>query len=301
MPALTDILRFVNRLPQVDSDGSINYLFIGGTAVRLNEELYRQKTEDYYQGIKPRELTDLDIVALKPRNYDVHNCQPQDVFLTLSIPESDIPEFTKSVDIRGTDVHFLDEHFTTATKSVFTPRDKDYEDVCRLYSLGLDENKLSKAFSYSQRTTKNPEVLIPTFEKIMGLRSRDPNLARKMFRSFPSLVNLLDSLSRDINLREAVYNKIQDYTLKETKDGYQIGSILLNLNEILDVAPRELTIDIIDSFLDISIYNDYREIDKETHYFIVPALKWAGTDKEKIEAWNKIKTKYYSQTDKDNK
>lgn len=80
MESLDTLVRFVERFPQ-RTGSNLNYVFIGGTAVRLLQEAYAERTGN--ETIPPRPISDFDILVLNGKRYPVQSCTPENVFSTL--------------------------------------------------------------------------------------------------------------------------------------------------------------------------------------------------------------------------
>ena len=64
MESLESLAQFVEIYPQVEN-GSIKYVFTGGTAVRLNQEFAKSEER--------RQITDFDLLVFGRESYPVHS------------------------------------------------------------------------------------------------------------------------------------------------------------------------------------------------------------------------------------
>jgi len=90
METLATLADFVESHPQ-KIGGKLKYFFLGGTAVRLNQEKIDTSIR--------RNITDFDLLVLDGGQYPGHQCTPESVFEAISLTLEEMPSHVDTVEI----------------------------------------------------------------------------------------------------------------------------------------------------------------------------------------------------------
>lgn len=292
METIDTLLDFIDKNPQKE-DGRFNYFFLGGTAVRLNQMLYEEKTGKKFPQL--RGISDFDIVCLDSGKYPVHSCNVEDIFSSLSISKEEIMDYVLSTNIRRKEIYFLDQNFVAVSKTATldSPREKDFEDASLLFEIGFDTEKLKKLYLKSPRITKNMDIVVDAFFKILETGRYKKEVAKKMFGTFPRLVNLLDLFEKAE--KNDVFDTLKNHCEKESKSAYEINGVIYGVMQFIEQAPVEIRPECLNSMLAYSLNQDYREFDAIMQRDLLPMMKYSQTREDKINTWHAIKNEKLKQ------
>lgn len=276
METLETLSRFTDKYLQKEG-GKLNYVFLGGTAIRLIQEQVNAPGER-------RVVSDFDLLSFVEKPYPVHSLNPEIIFKLVSLEKGSLMRNVDSTIINGKKYFFMDGAFLTMTKTcaIDTPREKDYNDIKFLYQFKkIDKESLRNLFQKTRTITNNSSIPLETlvwfFEKDLG----DANKIR-LFQAFPNLVNLTAEF-KDIS---GVRDKLFKYIKRDTsKTGYQISSIIRNFHSLI----REVG-DVDDSFkknvLDRAIKlaqnHYYTDMDYAVNRILVPEIRYSSKGRHDV-------------------
>jgi len=222
----------------------------------------------------------LDILAFEDESYPIHTFMKKDVSFVTSLSLSEVKKYVSSVNLKGKQYFFLDGNFLTLTKTCArdTPREKDFYDILTLKNLNeINMNKLSYLFAKCPRITSNTSLVTKMFEWFFSEGEEKKKI--KLFQTFPHLINLLDEFESPLGIKE----KVLKYSSKEDKGGYQLSTIMNNINLLIrevDPLQREKALD---KLLNYALKNDYLDFDRKVNFDLLPRFRYdKKKDKNKI-------------------
>ncbi|MEM3113261.1 MAG: hypothetical protein QXI33_02445 [Candidatus Pacearchaeota archaeon] len=270
METLETLAKFVAAYPQLKA-GKLQYAFLGGTAVRLNQEMVG------VMGYDVRPISDFDIIVLYGGgNYPVHQCDLDKIFGVASLNLNNVLNYIVDTKIDKKKYWFMDGTFLTFTKTcaVDNPREKDFEDIALLYNLGLiNFKRLGRLYESSDRITKNSKLIIDILQNFLEYQTQDKI---KLFQTFPRLVNLVDEFP---DYKKAM-GKLQDHASQNGKNGYQLSSVLYDIHSIVREVENHNKMRVLTALLKIAKNNDYRDFDRLVHQYLLPKFRYSSKRKQ---------------------
>jgi len=278
METLENLSKFVETYPQVES-GKRNYVFTGGTAVRLNQELANSSDR--------RPITDFDILVLNNKNYPTHQFKLGNTDLDF-LPKEKLEYFIESYKINEKDYHFLDGTYLTLTKtcSLDCPREKDFEDISILYNLNLiDFDKLKTLYSKFDKVTNNVLLVEANLKWLLDSDFEEHPNRIHLFNSFLPFVNFIDEFSNP----ELVKNYLEDFVEEYQGNGEAVSSVIYNIHSIIREGrdfSEEKKLNLTDNLLSIAGLSDYRDFDRRVQFDILPKLRYSKEEFDILSACN---------------
>ena len=267
METLESLAEFTNKYPQGEKEpDKLNYIFIGGTAVRLTQELIDDSPR--------RVISDFDLLTFISGKYPVHNFDIGTLFGNPEIETKEILPYISSVNIFGRDYHFSDSNLTTVSKTCITDpvREKDFNDVFLLNNNGLlNQDYLKDLYQKSARITKNSELVVDVLDWLISEKT-DERI--KLFGTFPRMVNLLNDLP-DFSLKDSLLS----YSSSERKNSYQISSVFYDIHSFLREVPFEERGELLKPLLSKASRNDYSDFDRFVHNELIPSYRYGNSEK----------------------
>jgi len=275
METLASLVNFANKYPQTIG-GELQYLFLGGTGVRLN-----QMSVDS-ESVRP--ITDIDLLVLGNNKYPVHQCTPEDVFGAISIDRTELSDYIKSVKIGNQNYSFVDGTFLTLTKTcaMDNPRTKDYEDIVSLYELDLiDFDKLKDLYFDAPRVNNNSELIVNNLKWFLDENKNKSSNRASLFCSFPRLVNFLSEFENPIEIRDLLVEFSEEYK----SDGMAISSVVYNVHNVVrefDKCDEEKKKNIVETLLTEAGVHDYRDFDEMVNFGILPKIRYSKSLEDRL-------------------
>lgn len=265
METLKSLRKFVEEHPQKTSR-NLNYIFIGGTAVRLNEEMVGIEREH-------RPISDFDLLVLNgSKKYPVHQCDLDAVFGLASLGKRGVENFIESYTIRDKEYYFANGTFLTLTKTCVgdTLRSKDYEDILRLHDVGLiDFERLKDLYKKAERITPKSDLVVDTL--YWFLESRDV-VRERLFSSFPNLVNLLGEFKHPEYVRDEFVLFAGD---NPNLSGRALNSIVYDIDSTVRLLDDDIRLRVFRALLNHAKDSSYTDFSREIHQDILPKLRYA--------------------------
>ena len=275
MENLASLVNFTNKYPQI-VDGELQYLFLGGTGIRLNQMSVNSPS------VRP--ITDIDLLVLGNIKYPVHQCTPEDVFGAISIDRVELKNYIKSLDIGNKNYSFVDGTFLTLTKTcaMDNPRIKDYEDIVSLYQFSLiDFNKLKDLYFNATRVNNDSELIVNTLKWFLDENKEKNYNYAHLFCSFPRFVNFLSEFENPIKIRNLLVEFGEEYEF----DGMAISSVVYNIHNVVREfaeCDEEKRKELVESLLTEAGVHDYRDFDELINFGILPKIRYAKSLEGKI-------------------
>lgn len=266
---LRKITDFIRKYPQFNNEGELEYIFCGGTAVRLNQEYHAAE-----KGVvltNPRPITDIDIVNLGEIRYKTHSTTPGDMFQTgLSLTIDDLFEESLMFKIGHESICFTNKEVLAALKSLDMPREKDYFDVKRLEELGgIDRDKLKNLYTKCDRTSSDVESYANMFFEILKIKNQ--NIACKIFQTLPNYFKLLTHF-QDID-KEKVKKRVRKHILNAKKTAYEVGCDLDNICRALNHTKESDKTTTFKTLLKKTRKMNYTDFSQYVKYKLLPELR----------------------------
>src|SRR3989344_284304 len=251
MENLASLVNFTNKYPQI-VDGELQYLFLGGTGIRLNQMSVNSPS------VRP--ITDIDLLVLGNIKYPVHRCTPEDVFGAISIDRVELKNYIKSLDIGI----------------------KDYEDIVSLYQFSLiDFNKLKDLYFNATRVNNDSELIVNTLKWFLDENKEKNYNYAHLFCSFPRFVNFLSEFENPIEIRNLLVEFGEEYEF----DGMAISSVVYNIHNVVREfaeCDEEKRKELVESLLTEAGVHDYRDFDELINFGILPKIRYAKSLEGKI-------------------
>jgi len=268
------LLDFVDANPQRGADGGLNYVPFGGSAVRALEERYKKARGQYFRS-PPRVISDVDVLALGDNSYPVHSSSLNDIFCTgIKMSEPELRENLVGVSVKGREIVVPNPELIIATKSVRTPRQKDYDDVALLHSMGIDESKLARVYEKCGIIAKNGPLVVSLLERTLSKLSKTPREGQRFLANLTQYVNLIDSLPKE--QRAQAGEVIEGYVGEDKdKDGYESSTVLNNVHNVWRHVPARHKIEVMRNLFLAAKKEDHTEFDNYIHFKVVPSLEFA--------------------------
>lgn len=263
---LETLSKFVQQYPQ-KRDERLEYAFVGGTAVRLLQEVM------HYRGLK-RPITDFDLINFGEGQYPVHTINPQ---IVLGLFSADPQDYVQRTNVGNRDYYSMNGSFLALTKTcaLDTPREKDYSDVSFLYDYNqVNQKQLKDLFRRTRTLTKDSELALDTFNWILS--DKKDSVKPRLFQTFPRLVNLCNEFEDQETARDIVKDCIE---ADHFRRGYDLSSIIYGVHSVLREIPTdddEERIKIMIKLFDISRSGDYSDFDRLVHFKILPGVRYSG-------------------------
>jgi len=275
MESLATLVEFTDKYPQL-KDGKLQYAFLGGTAVRLNQALV--DSSDL------RLITDLDLLVFEEDNYPVHQCRPNNIFSSVSLDEEEARQYVRSAELGSKTYHFMNGTFLTFTKTcaVDNPREKDYNDIAFLNNAGLvDFNKLKELYSKALRVTKNFQLVLDTLKWFLDSEEESSVAKTSLFCTFPRFVNLLDEFEETEEIKDLLVEFAEEYK----GDNNALSSVIYNVQNIVREFPKpseSVRKGALEVLLTMAGAEDYRDFDRYVNYDVVPKMRYEDSVGKKL-------------------
>ena len=269
---LEKVLDFFDRHPQ-EEDGRINYVFVGGSSLRILEERHLQ-SNGRYPSEDPRVVSDVDLLSLNDRRiYEVHTTLLRDIFLSgLSLNEREIQESIVEVNVKGRKLVSISKELLVALKSSYmidVCRNKDYADVCKLNDMGFDWGKVAEFYTHSKYFSGNCNCLAEMIKNAVALRESNPEEGYRIFAFAPQVYRLSEAFENEPLLD---CHNILDKSKSLEKGIYETAKSLDSINRGLLSMPKKLRSKVFEGLLRKAREMAYRSFDSFVHNGLIPAM-----------------------------
>lgn len=202
-----------------------------------------------------------------------------------SLPRDEVGSYVMTTRIGDTSTHHMCGEFLTASKSIITPREKDFKDVLLIDSMGIDDALLVRTYQKAPLIADASPLAVPTLRELISMADDDYGAAQLLFQCFPGLVNTLATV-RPYERRGAL-TVTRDYVVTDRKkDGYQKGTVVGNAARLIRLVPQDERLHLLSRFFYFCLGRDYRDVDSITHNEFTPQLeadKKTGTERVLVE------------------
>lgn len=274
---------FVDKFPQREDDGKLNYVVFGGAAVRCLEEDYKRSTGRYIK--QPlRVLSDIDVLVLNEcKRYPVHSTSIKNIFSVGFSPSlEDLIQNLISVNIEGTDIVVPNRNLLVTSKSVSVQaqnRFKDYEDSVLVSRMGLNPDVLAGLYENVPKLKGAGFIMVDKVFDSFKYASSEESLGYKFFACATPFTYLLKNVPE--SQRVEVDKKITSFLIKNNKDAYENMQVLSIFGGLITEIPEAVRMKSIPALLD-NANGDYHELDMLVNYRIMPALQFPEKESDKI-------------------